>query len=827
MLAAIRLKAVARAITVATFVLVTPLAAQSLSQLTQGMTPDQIAQLLQQRPDLAAALRQRLLASGQSAEDIRSQLQAAGYPSDLLDAYLGATDTTATITPQMVSAISLLRVGAFSLPDSLLLGADTARLRMQRDSARLAAIERADSMAEASGPLRLFGLNTFRQPTTQFQPMVTGPVDDSYVLGPGDVLVLILTGGVDLTRQLDVTRDGFILIPQVGQIYVGNLTLGQLRNVLYDQLHRVYSGVTRSPDARTKFDVTVAKVRQINVRVAGEVALPGAYLVAAAHSVLTALYDAGGPTPLGNFRDVQIRRGDSLIGSVDLYDYLIRGTLGPTPPLASGDVIFVPVRGARVKVAGAVRRPAIYGVKPGEGVREAIELAGGLSADASPQAATVARTVAPSAGSGEGPTRTVLTVDLTTALQPTAPPVALMDGDSITVAALTVTSRAAVSIMGSVWQPGTYQVTPGMTLWDLIQAAGGLRPGTYSGRVQILRTSTDSTRQMIGVALPADGKTPPAENPVLEARDRVTVYARPDFQPTRTISVYGAVRHPGTFTFADSMSMRDAILLAGGVRDDASLLFAQVSRVEPNAGPGGDSLATILDVPLDSSYVVDRTGYIARPVGVSAAPAVYLHPYDNVYVRPRPGAYTQQLAYVGGEVTYPGYYPITSKHDRITDLVQRAGGLTPNAYAGGAQFFRSENGVGNVGIDLPRDLKDPSYRDNFLLAAGDSLYVPRYIPTVTVTGEVYSPTAVAYAPGKDAGYYVNAAGGFTRDADKGRTYVHQPNGSVTTDKRPEPGAVVTVPKKVRGQGGVSFLAIMGGLAQIVAAATTFVLVLKQ
>jgi protein involved in polysaccharide export with SLBB domain len=314
-------------------------------------------------------------------------LENAGYAPNLLDAYLTGDTLAATPpTESMLDAMSALGVDPFRADPSGSLAGDTLLLRILQDSLRPQAIARADSVARSGGELRLFGLDVFRQTSTRFAPIVTGPVDDDYHLAPGDVLVLILTGAVEVAHSnLEVSRDGFILIPRVGQIYVNNLTLGQLKEVLYDRLGRVYSGVTRDPNAKTKFVVTVARVRVNTVRVAGEVTLPGTYRIAATGGVLSALYEAGGLTERGDFRAVEVRRGNQLVATLDLYDYLLHGAVSNEPPLASGDVIFVPVRGPRVKIAGEVTRPAIYEIKPGETLLDLLGIAGGLTPLASTQ----------------------------------------------------------------------------------------------------------------------------------------------------------------------------------------------------------------------------------------------------------------------------------------------------------------------------------------------------------------------------------------------------------------------------------------------------------
>ncbi|MEX1050380.1 MAG: SLBB domain-containing protein, partial [Gemmatimonadales bacterium] len=373
------------------------------------------------------------------------------------------------------------------------------------------------------------------------QGLASGPVDDGYMLGAGDVLAVILTGATETAFTTEVGRDGSVVLPQAGRMSVANLTLAQARQLFFDRLRAVYATLGRGADARTQLAVTVSQVRTLAIRVVGEVGRPGTYLVTATGGALAALYEAAGPSERGNWRAVEVRRGNELIGTLDLYDYLLTGALSRNVSLATGDVIFVPGAGPRVRVAGAVRRPAIYELRPGEGVREAVAYAGGPRADASLEAATLVRMLA-SDQRRAGFARTIETVILGQALAPVAPGVMMSDGDSLMVYEVTGGRRLGVTVAGSVWQPGTYQLTDGMRLWDALQAAGGLRPETYRGRVQVLRTMPDSTRRMFGVALPAEGAGPPSENPPLMERDSIVVHARTSFRPRRWVAVGGAVQ---------------------------------------------------------------------------------------------------------------------------------------------------------------------------------------------------------------------------------------------------------------------------------------------
>src|SRR6059058_2004129 len=286
---------------------------------------------IEQNPGLADVLRQRIEQSGLTPEQVRARLQAGGYPSNLLDPYLSSTPLGQGAPPPGVQELTAIQA----------LGLQPIAVRV--DSLPVDTGLISSGRGEGGGRSRVFGVDVFRRTTTQFMPLLSGPVPADYKLGAGDVMVLILTGDVELAYTLQITREGFVLIPQVGQLYVSNLTLDQLPDVLYARLGRVYSGVKRSAGATTRFDISVANVRANQVYVVGEVAQPGAYQISSLGTVLTALYAAGGLTDRASLRAVDIRRAGKVVATLDLYDYLLRGDTHSDLRLETGDVVFVGV----------------------------------------------------------------------------------------------------------------------------------------------------------------------------------------------------------------------------------------------------------------------------------------------------------------------------------------------------------------------------------------------------------------------------------------------------------------------------------------------------
>lgn len=854
------------------------LAALSPATLTaqipgQAPTPEQARTALQ-NPEVVRQLRQRLQQSGLTPDQVRARLRAAGYPENLLDDYYAGADTTRQIRPgprtiEAVNALGILSaVEADSLQrqDSLLVVSDS--LQAVLDSLRFARADsaRADSLSDSlrtlqGQGLKLFGLETFRRASTRFQAAQTGPVDENYRLGPGDLLVLILTGDVEETYSLDVNREGFIVIPQVGQVHVANLSLGQLQNVLYTRLGRVYSGVRRGPAAATRFQISVGRLRNIQVYVVGDVVRPGAYQISAAGTVLTALYAAGGPTSNGSFRRVDVRRGDKLVDSLDLYGYLLQGVNRSDLRLESGDVVFVPVHGGFVEVAGEVTRPAIYELRPQETLRELIQFAGGFG-PAAYQARVRIHRILPAGTRGPGGSaRVVVDVGADQLTGGVVPGVPMAAGDSVTVLAVAERLRGYVTVRGNVWVEGQVGFTPGMKLSDALRTAGGPKPDVYLDRILISRTNDDSTKAQLRSAF-ADSTGRLTEDISLQEEDEIRIFSRATFLPVPYVTIVGAVRNPGRIPYRDGMTMRDVVLLADGVTEDADLSAAEIARRDVSEDPG--ALARSISVPLDSARAsTAANGELAGAPASRGIPDLPLEPYDNVLIRRQTGWELQRLVHLTGQVKHPGRYAMRSKTERLSDLIERAGGLTEQAYPGGVQFYRSyspghrpttgppapiEGNLINtrdtlprgyterLGIDLPRVLKNKRFTDNVILAAGDSINIPEYNTVVVVEGGVNSPGVVAYTPGKSLDWYVDAAGGYTQAGDNKRAYVTQPNGKREAVKRrvvfsdhvpkPQSGAVVFVPTRVAQEQPSNIAGVLSVAAQVLSALVTIIVVTR-
>jgi polysaccharide biosynthesis/export protein len=776
---------------------------------------------------LRATVLNRIQTSGMTPDQIRRRLASMGYDPRTLDPYLSNEDDA----PPPPSQRALEAARALRFLDDM-----PAPAFVPPDTAALTAEERRLN-------LRVFGVDVFARGSSEFDPMSMGAVPSTYVIGPGDELVLVITGDVEMVHTLPVTREGFVLIPQVGQVWVNGQTLQSLREQLYTRLGQVYSGVRRGGGGSTQFDISLARTRLNQIYISGEVVRPGAYTVSPMASVLNALYQAGGPSASGSFREIQVRRGGQAVQRVDLYEYLLGGDNLDRVRLEPGDIIFVPVHGERVSIRGEVTREAIYELRRGETLLDLLQFAGGPTAPAHLRAARLTRVLPPSQRTTPGVDRVVMDIDLTEAIRNprAAPP--LEAGDDLRVMAVRSEVRNMVSLNGSVWRPGSYSFQPGMRAWDLIATAEGLSPEAFVDRAHITRLNpADSTLTMIPFSLRRGEDGSLVENPVLHENDVVTIYSRAQRVENLHIEISGAVREPGRERYQAGMTLRDAIIQAGGLRRVADPVV-EVARLADPAARAAGHMARIIRIPVDSSYFVSEEAaryYLGDPeamrraIGDGPAADFVLQPFDRILVREIAAFEVPRTIIISGEVVYPGTYTLQQRSERLRNLIlDRAAGLTPNAYPRGMRFYRDGT---LVNVDLPAVLARADHRDNLALMPGDSVYVPEYNPVITVAGAVNSPTSVLYRPGAGLEYYIENAGGFARNADAKRVHVRYANGEGrTTGTRgrlfrshptPEPGSVVTVPFILESD-RTDTRGLITDIVQIVGSLATVILVVSR
>jgi len=570
-----------------------------------------------------------------------------------------------------------------------------------------------------------------------------------------------------------------VVLPQVGQISLAGLTLDAARALLKERMGRSYSGLNTG---EARLDLSIARIRSNVVFAIGEVEQPGAYQVNALATVFHAIARAGGPTARGSFRNIEVRRANKVIQRLDLYDYLLKGDAAGDIRLEQGDVVFVPLNQRVVAVMGQVRRPAIFELREGEGFSDLLRFAGGLLPTASVERVQIDRILPPERRS-PGVERVKVDVEIKGNLDSLSR-VRLLDGDIVEVFAIGDVRRNVVNLTGQVFQPGQYELRPGMTLGRLLDQAEGMLPWALGDRIKIIRQVPLTGRTIVHNV---DATTAAGRGFLLEEFDNVEVLDGRSAYPGGIVSVEGAVNAPAVRAFAERETLRDAIERAGGLREDAQKVEVYRRRVGAtysdttsirysfNVGPGFASDTSL------RGFVLERD--------------------DRIVVLSSPGFRAQQFVTVSGQFRYPGRYAITENRDRVRDAVRLAGDVLPGAYPGSFHLVREGK---LVSVDFTRAMRgDPS--DNLPLLGGDELIIERDPKTVFVTGAVARPSLIRFRPGLSAMDYIELAGGPTERGEARRATIAFPSGYSGRIKRvafffhssPEivSGATITVPEK--------------------------------
>ena len=745
----------------------------------------------------------RISTLGLSRDDLRGRLGAMGYDEILptLDAYFDRVE--GAVNPQAVSQQrSNELVAALSEMGLITLERDR-ELEFGRDSIVLDSMA-IDSLGLETG-LNVFGRSIFEDITAQFQPLTFGPVDPGYLLGPGDQVQLFLTGEIELAYNLDVTREGFVIIPDVGQVSVNGLTLTTLRENLYSRLSSVYSGVQRGPEATTRFHLSLGRLRTNQVFLIGEVTQPGAYQMSPAATIFNALYSARGPNMEGSMRSVQVRRAGQLAGELDVYDYLLRGDASEDFRIEQGDFVFVPLAGPQVSIEGEVRRSAIYEIKSGEGLLDLIEFSGGLSASAFSGKIQIDR-ILPVDQRTSGRERVIVDVDLDDLNSGQFFP--LYDGDRVFVEPVLEERTSRVAVTGQVQRAGDYQLVEGMTVQDLIRRSGGLRRDAFGQVAHLERMNyADSSYALTQINLDSEGRANP--NPLLQDFDRITVFGNAALSTRESVYIGGEVKDPSTYEFSEGMTVEDIVLIGGGFTANADPLTVEVLRRVDDAIMS-DQISNVIHVsfgPGSVPFEVNDLDETPLALGRELASSVQLQPDDRVFVRRLQNRRSFEDVILTGEVLRPGNYSRLTRDETVTQLVARAGGLTAQADVAGFRLTRDDL---TLGLDFEAALANASGPEDIRVFPGDSIYVPEYNPIVTIEGAVEFESRARWVDGLSVQNYLDQAGGVREDGDRDRTVVTYANNErrrsgkflfFRSDPEVKPGTVITVPEKLEVDGG--------------------------
>lgn len=671
----------------------------------------------------------------------------------------------------------------------------------------------------------VFGREIFTQKALSFEPDLNIPTPKGYQLAAGDELLIHVWGDSELNLKLRISPEGTVLIPNLGPVAISGLTVEQAEVRLRQELGRIMTSLS-GEEANAFVSVSLSQIRSIKVNIVGEVVAPGTYTLPSFATLFNALYAAGGVNAIGTLRSVKVYRDSKEVANLDVYDYLLHGQFDTNIRLEENDMIMVGPYDQLIVARGKVKRNRIFELKKGESLQQLLEMAGGFTGDAYTKDVRVKR---------KAETRyqiaTVAEVDFSS--------FTMQDGDSLLVDPAIAFYENRLMVSGAVWRPGEYELTPSVhTVKALVGQAAGLKGDEFAGRAQITRMNPDFTTSLLAVDIKGilNGTVPDVE---LLPEDRLHIPSLFDLREPYTIKVSGAVNMPDTvLPFRSNLTVEDAIIMAGGLREAASTVEVEVARrIKDTKSENSSSLrAKVFSFTLNEELKIDHGQEIFT-----------LEPFDEIYVRFSPGYREQQTIRISGEITFAGSYVLSHKNARLTDIVYKAGGVTPDAYIKGASLKRklsedelrrletvmalsankeSRDSVAlsmaqittySVGIDLSKALANPGSMHDLVLRDGDELFIPELQSTVKVSGAVAYPNSMTYTPGMSVSECLAQAGGYNDLARRYPIIIYM-NGKVATTKKVmiffkkhpklEPGCEVLIPMKTKRERGVSVAEIM-------------------
>lgn len=768
-----------------------------------GMTDSQVIQYVQDGTK-----------QGKSQQQMMMELSAKGVTQEQLvrlkKMYESGEISNSSGISDRISASSRMRQGKLINDEqSNIKGYNTMQLGMLNDSTMfnpnmfIAVDENGIPIKPVKPEDQVFGRNIFTNKNLSFEPDMNVATPQDYRLGPGDEIIIDIWGASENSIRQEISPDGCITIPGLGVISLNGLNIADAREYLKSELSKIYA------DEGNQIQVTLGNTRSIKVNVMGEVMVPGTYTLSAFASVFHALYSAGGITDLGSLRDIRVSRNGNTVANVDVYEYILQGKTDGNISLQEGDVIIVPTYEAIVKVEGKVKRPMKYEMKSDESISTLLKYAGFFAANAYKNSVRVVRQ--------EGRQFSIATVE-----RDDFASFKVMDGDVVSADSIINRFSNKLEVVGAVYRPGIYEFCENInTVKELLTQADGLLGDAFTNRAVLYRQRENLTSEVLSVDVKGimNGTSPDVE---LKNNDLLYIPNIHDIKYTGDVYISGEIKNPGVYPYSDNMTLEDFVITAGGLKDEASLVRVDVSRrIKDNKGTEvTETVGQNFTFGLKDGFIVD------------GEPGFVLEPYDQVFVRKSPGYSVQKNVTINGEVLYEGEYSLNFKNERLSSLIERAGGITAFGYAKGAKLTRVANddekkrmedvlklmrrelgegltdslkleldSVFTVGINLEAALAKPGSSADIVLREGDVISVPEMTSTVKINGAVMMPNTVTYMDGKNVKYYLNQAGGYSQSAKKSKKFIIYMNAQVervkARSKKVEPGCEIVVPNKVK------------------------------
>lgn len=753
----------------------------------QSMTDDQVIQYVKQAQ-----------MAGKSQNQMAIELKTKGVTTQQVERIKKKYEAGQGATKENESAASTSRTRSNKKAEEV--------TQPTVDEIQLETGDPSDLFAYKDTVPKIFGKDVFTNKKLSFEPNSNMATPTNYLLGPGDQVIIDIWGASQNTFTETISPDGNINVKNLGPVYLNGLTVNEANAYVQRKFNSIYAGVMSGSSSNIK--LTLGQIRSIQINIMGEVSVPGTYTLSAFSSVFHALYSAGGVNQIGTLRNVKVIRAGKQMASLDVYDYILKGKFNDDIRLMEGDVIIVPPYDCLVDISGNVKRPMFYEMKTGESAATLLHYAGGFKGDAYSKTIRVLRK--------SGREHQIFNID-----EKDFATFKLTDGDSVKVGAVLDRFENRVEIKGSVYREGLYELNAEVnSVKTLIEKAEGITGDAFMNRAELRRQHEDLTLEIISIDLKGLLKGTTADVS-LQKNDILYIPSIHDLQEAGILTIHGEVALPGMFPFAKNTTLEDLIIQAGGLLEAASTVRVDIARriKSPKSTRVGRQVGQTFSFSLKDGLVVDGT------------PGFVLEPFDEVYIRKSPGYQAQQNVTILGEVVFGGRHAMTEKNEKLSELVRKAGGLTPEAYPQGARLLRrmtpeeiarqektlqiakkdtgkdsidinklDVDSIYPVGIHLEKALATPGSDYDLVLREGDQLIVPQYVNTVKINGTVMFPNTVLYQKGKRLKYYINQAGGYGQRAQKNKAYVVYMNGTVAqlkggSSKHIQPGCEIIVPDK--------------------------------
>jgi protein involved in polysaccharide export with SLBB domain len=636
-------------------------------------------------------------------------------------------------------------------------------------------------MQKMQSDLSIFGSELFTETSLVFEPNLRIATPAGYILGPDDELIINIFGFSEKTYNLTVNQEGNIYIPQVGPVYVNGLSIEQASGKIKAKLAAtIYRAIN---SGNTSVQISLGKIKSIRVTIIGETKKPGTYTVSSLTTLFNLLYLCGGPSDMGSYRNIELIRGNVLKRTVDLYSFLLKGDQKDNVLLSEGDVIRIPYYSKRVTLNGYVKHKGKYELIPAETFDKVLQYSGGFTDDAYKSAVTIYQLT------DTERKITDLSKNQYGSYQPSS-------SDSIVVGKLLDKYSNKLTIAGAIQRPGAYELSSNLTLKGLIEKSGGIKEDAYAKRGGISRLNGNGSATQLSFDI--DSVINNISSIPLQKNDSITIYSVFDLNNPINISIDGNVKRPGTYRWAQHLTLQDVLLTAGGLTESGDNTNIEIARRINNVN------LTELNHIQTEIIVVDISTN-------STANDMVLQPYDAINIRQKSGYAKQRTVFVDGMVINPGRYTLAMSGDRISEVMERAGGFRANADTTALVIKRiSKKGqtlderekvfskllniksdslssserikdeiykdYDKISIDLNKALHDKTASENMLLEDGDILTIEQNTNLVKVSGEVYYPTIVPFKENENLKYYIQKSGSYTDLARKNGTLVIYPDG---------------------------------------------------